>query len=74
MLWIVISACIVLGTALIFLHVKLLNGGLGNGSQSSHRVERCPWCMFPVREFRKRRLMKFQKELCPNCGRLISER
>ena len=74
MLWIIVSACVVLGAALLMVHVRLLNGGLYPGPNPLHRIEKCPWCAFPVRQFRKSRVMKFGKQLCPNCGRLMVEK
>jgi len=74
MLWIIIAACIVLSAALVFVNIRLLNGGLWVNLQTPRRVEKCPWCGFRTREFRKSELMRFGKQLCPNCGRNMSER
>ena len=74
MLWIIIAACVVLGAALLFVNIRLLNGGLWVNFGPLRRAEKCPWCGFPAREFRKSDLIKFGRHLCPNCGRNMSER
>ncbi len=74
MLWIIIAACVVLGAALLFVNIRLLNGGLWVNLEAPRRAAKCPWCGFPAREFRKSELIKVGKQLCPNCGRNMLER